>query len=108
MRDSFICSPIHLHFSLTREHTHSGVKQRGVRRARAAEEAVLGHQVFVSIHCILHVLAADQAAEQSVVGGRWQVHAVIPLGKKNAHCDQTEHLTIQSQTRRTQDTTSPG
>lgn len=77
-----------MHVPVTREHTHGGVKQRGVRRARAAEEAMLWHQVLVGVHCVLHVLAADQAAEQSVVRGRRQVHAVIALSEKN---DQSEH-----------------
>lgn len=77
--NSFIHSLIHVGFSLTGEETHGGVKQRRVRRARAAEEAVPGHQVLVSVHRVLHVLAADQAAEQSVVRGCRQVHAVIAL-----------------------------
>lgn len=50
-----------------------------MRGARAAEEAVLGHQVLVRVHRVLHVLAADQAAVQLVVGRRRQVHAVVAL-----------------------------
>lgn len=47
--------------------------------ARAAEEAMLWHQVLVCIHCILHVLPADQAAVRFSVCGTWQVHAIIAL-----------------------------
>lgn len=62
-----------------------------MRRARAAKEAALGHQVLVRVHCVLHVLAADQAAEESVVRGSRQVHAVIALSENSARCDQSEH-----------------
>lgn len=62
---------------------YCGVKQRGVGGARAAEEAVLWHQVLVCIHRVLHVLPADQAAEQFSVCGARQVHAVITLKQKH-------------------------
>lgn len=58
------------------------MKQRGVRGARAAEEAVLRHQVLVSIHSVHHVLPADQGAVQPGVCGTRQVHAVIALEEK--------------------------
>lgn len=62
---------------------YCGVKQRGVGGARAAEEAILWHQVLVCIHRILHVLPADQAAVQFSVCGARQVHAVITLKQKH-------------------------
>lgn len=100
-----IHSLIHLHFS--HGETHGGVKQRGVRRARAAEEAVLRHQVLVSIYRVLHVLAADQAAEQSVVRGRRQVHAVIALSERRTRCDQSEQSVSQFQSSRPGEATPP-
>lgn len=47
--------------------------------AWATEESMLGHQILVCIHCILHVLLADQSTEQFFVCRTWQVHAVITL-----------------------------
>lgn len=55
------------------------MEQRGAGGARAAEEAVLWHQVLVGVHRILHVLPADQGAEQLGVRGTRQVHAVVTL-----------------------------
>lgn len=55
------------------------VEQRRVGSAWAAEESTLGHQILICIHCVLHVLLADQSTEQFFVSRTWQVHAVITL-----------------------------
>ncbi len=55
------------------------MKQWGVGGVRAAEEAMLWHQVLVCVHSVLHILPADQAAVQFSVCGTRQVHAVIAL-----------------------------
>lgn len=47
--------------------------------AWAAEESMLGHQILVCIHGVLHVLLADQSTEQLFVCRTWQVHAVVTL-----------------------------
>lgn len=73
-----------LHFAFTYGVAYCGVKQRGVGGARAAEEAVLRDQILVGIHSVLHVLPADQAAEQFVVRGGRQVHAVIALKARHS------------------------
>lgn len=73
-----------LHFAFTYGVAYCGVKQRGAGGARAAEEAVLRDQILVCIHSVLHVLPADQAAEQFVVRGGRQVHAVITLKPKHS------------------------
>lgn len=73
-----------LNFALTDGAAYCGVKQRGVGGARAAEEAVLWDQILVCVHSVLHVLPADQAAEQFVVRGGGQVHAVITLKAKHS------------------------
>lgn len=73
-----------LHFAFTYGVAYCGLKQRGVGGARAAEEAVLWDQILIGIHSVLHVHPADQAAEQFVVGGGRQVHAVITLKAKHS------------------------
>lgn len=55
------------------------LKERRVGGARAAEESMLWHQVLVCVHHVLHVLLADQSAEQFIVCRTRQVHAVIAL-----------------------------
>lgn len=73
-----------LRFAFADGVAYCGVKQRGVGGARAAEEAVLRDQILVGIHSVLHVLPADQAAEQFVVRGGRQVHAVVTLKAKQS------------------------
>lgn len=58
---------------------YCGVQQRRLGSAWAAEKSMLGHQILVRIHRVLHVLLADQSAEQFFVCWTWQVHAVITL-----------------------------
>lgn len=55
------------------------MKQWRLGSARAAEESMLGHQILVCIHRVLHVLLANQSTEQFFVCRTWQVHAVITL-----------------------------
>lgn len=64
--------------------TYCGVKQWGVGGARAAEEAVLWHQVFICIYTIIQVPPTDQAAVKFGVCWTRQMHAVIALKKKHA------------------------
>lgn len=54
-------------------------KQWRVGGAWAAEESVLRDQVLICIYCVLHVLLADQSAEQFIVCWTWQGHALIAL-----------------------------
>ena len=58
---------------------YCGVKQRCDGGARAAEKAMLWHQVLICIHSVLHSIPTDQAAVQFSVCGTRQVHAVIAL-----------------------------
>ena len=77
--------------------THRGVEELGPGGAGAAEEAVLGHQVLVCIHGVLHVLAADQTPVEAAVRGAGEVHPVVPLETTSASMT-TRTRPVQSRT----------
>lgn len=59
--------------------SYQGAQEGRPRRGGAVEEALLGNEVLVGVHHVLHVLFVHQGTVEVGVGRAGQVHSLIPL-----------------------------